>query len=94
MVAAEAAAFKLDGQPRIYVKPAESGTRRAQAFCPDCGAAPYTCALENPPTYSIRLGAIRQRHVLGKPRIQIWCDSALPWAMDLQDIAGVARQPA
>jgi len=94
MVSARADTFKLAGEPRIYVKTAESGTRRAQAFCPDCGAPLYACAPENPSTYSIRLGAIRQRRDLGAPQRQIWCDSALPWAMDLSGIAAVARQPA
>jgi hypothetical protein len=27
----------LRGDPKIHVKTAESGTKRAQAFCPDCG---------------------------------------------------------
>ena len=27
----------LRGQPKIYIKTAESGSRRAQAFCADCG---------------------------------------------------------
>ena len=27
----------LTGEPRIYVKTAESGNRRAQGFCADCG---------------------------------------------------------
>ena len=31
-------AFHLNGgQPKIYVKTAESGAKRAQAFCPECG---------------------------------------------------------
>ncbi|MGH8637739.1 MAG: GFA family protein, partial [Burkholderiales bacterium] len=30
--------FKLlTGEPRIYIKTAESGNKRAQAFCADCG---------------------------------------------------------
>ncbi len=27
-------AFHIDGQPKIYIKTAESGAKRAQAFCP------------------------------------------------------------
>ena len=27
------------GQPKIYVKTAESGAKRAQAFCPECGTS-------------------------------------------------------
>ena len=32
--------FRLRGEPRIYVKTGESGNRRAQAFCQDCGFNP------------------------------------------------------
>jgi hypothetical protein len=89
-IPARAATFVLrSGRPTIYVKTAESGTRRAQAFCPDCGTPIYAAAPENPPSYSLRLGAIVQRAALA-PRRQIWCDSALPWAMDL---GGLARSP-
>ena len=30
--------FKLSGRPTIYVKTAESGIKREQAFCPHCGS--------------------------------------------------------
>lgn len=48
-----AAGFKLRGQPKIYVKTADSGNRRA-------------------------------------PKSQVWCNSSLPWAMDL---GGVKQFP-
>lgn len=93
VVAARAETFELEGEPKVYVKTAESGTRRAQAFCPECGSSIYASAPENPTTYSIRLGAVRQRRELGRPSRQIWCDSALPWVMDLSGIGRTARQP-
>ena len=31
----------LAGKPKEYVKTAESGGKRAQGFCPDCGTAIY-----------------------------------------------------
>ena len=38
-------AFELrGGKPRIYVKTAESGSRRAQGFCPECGTPIYSAA--------------------------------------------------
>src|SRR5687768_9845371 len=36
--------FRLRGEPRVYVKTAESGNRRAQAFCPECGTRIYASA--------------------------------------------------
>ena len=35
----------LSGEPTIYVKTAESGSKRAQAFCPKCGSPIYATAV-------------------------------------------------
>jgi len=82
----------LSGQPKIYVKTAESGTRRGHAFCPDCGTPLYSSALEDPPSYTLRLGSIDQRAELPRPRRQIWCRSALPWSMNLAAVEKADRQ--
>lgn len=79
------------GQPKIYIKTADSGTRRAHAFCPDCGTPIYSSAVTDPPTYSLRIGCLEQRHEL-RPRRQQWCRSALPWSMNLDDVPKVDRQ--
>lgn len=76
----------LSGQPKIYVKTAESGTKRAHAFCPDCGTPVYSAAVSNTPAYSLRVGCLEQRADL-PPRRQIWCRSAVPWSADLADVA-------
>jgi hypothetical protein len=90
-VPAAAETFTLHGRPpTIYVKAAESGTRRAHAFCPQCGSPVYSAATENPRTYSLRVGCLVQRGEL-RPARQIWCRSALPWAMNLQDVPQVPK---
>jgi hypothetical protein len=81
----------LKGKPKIYVKTADSGARRAHAFCPNCGTPIYATAISDPSTYSLRVGTIRQRAEL-RPRWQIWCRSALPWSMDLGGIEKLDRQ--
>ena len=45
--------FRLkSGTPKIYIKTAESGNKRAHAFCPECGTPIYAAAPEpNPSTY-------------------------------------------
>jgi hypothetical protein len=73
------------GPPRTYVKTAESGTRRLHAFCGDCGTPIYACAIENPPTYSLRVGTIAQRAAFS-PRRQIWRRSALSWVNALATV--------
>ena len=81
----------LRGTPKLYVKTAESGARRAQAFCPDCGSPLYATDADKPVVLNIRLGGVRQRAQI-VPQRQIWCESALDWAMDISGIPGVAKQ--
>lgn len=81
--------FTLHGSPTLYVKTAESGNRRAQAFCGTCGSPIYAAAETNPVQFNIRLGGVRQRAQL-PPQRQIWCDSALPWS---EDIAAIPKFP-
>jgi len=92
-IQASAASFVLRGDaPTVYIKTADSGTRRAHAFCPTCGTPIYASAPEQPATYSLRVGTIAQRRELGSPHVQVWCQSALPWSSDLRGIAGLPRQ--
>ena len=84
--------FRLNGTPKIYVKTAESGNKRAQAFCPDCGTHLYATTPENPQVYGIRTNTARERAQL-PPQRQIWCDSAQAWAMELGKIPKSSRQP-
>ena len=81
----------LTGQPKVYVKTADSGARRAHAFCPDCGSPIHSSALDAPQTYSLRVGCLQQRAEL-RPRRQSWCRSALGWAMNLERVAQQAGQ--
>jgi hypothetical protein len=78
------------GEPRIYVKTADSGNPRAQAFCGDCGTPIYAGAPQNSPVFNLRLGPVRQRAEIA-PRRRIWCDSALAWAQDVSGLPGVAK---
>jgi hypothetical protein len=81
-VRAPAEHLVLRGKPTIYVKTADSGRKRAHAFCPTCGSPIYATSAEDPTVYSLRLGTIRQRKDFA-PRRMIWCGSALPWSTDL-----------
>ncbi len=84
--------FRLSGgQPKIYIKTAESGAKRAQAFCPECGTALYSAAPEDPQVFNIRVSSSRQRREL-KPKSQGWCRSARDWVMDLHSIPQFSQQ--
>jgi len=88
VVPAEPGTFKLiSGEPKTYVKIAESGNRRVQGFCPNCGTALYAHALAGdphfrPPIIGLRVGAIAQRAQL-PPRAQYWTRSRQHWVKDV-----------
>ena len=82
------------GSPKTYLKTAESGNRRAHAFCPDCGTPLWAAAPgPDPATVGLRVGTLDQRAEL-KPSRQGWCRSALPWSMDLSGVARFERRPS
>ena len=86
-VKAPVAGFVLkSGTPKIYVKTAESGNKRAHGFCANCGTQIYSADEHQPRAYSIRVGTLKQRAEL-RPTRQIWYRSALPWVTDIRDVA-------
>lgn len=93
-VLARADAFRIrTGTPRQYVKTGDSGAKRLHAFCGTCGSPVYSCAVENPQTYTLRVGALNQREMLGRPKRQIWTRRRLPWVLALDGVASVEGQP-
>jgi len=75
----------LSGEIKIYIKKADSGAKRVQAFCPHCGTPLYAEALENPKIRALRVGCLAERAIL-PPRRQIWCRSAQPWAENISRV--------
>ena len=83
--------FKLSGPTKTYIKTAESGNKRAQVFCPECGTPLYASAAESPTTVTLRLGCLSEREQL-TPSLQLWQRSAAPWITELKGIPGVPAQ--
>ena len=79
----------LSGELKIYVKTGETGARRQQTFCPECGSPIYSTTPGDAPkpSYMVRVGTLRQRDQL-KPKVQNWCRSAQGW---VDEIAVVRR---
>ncbi|RZL95060.1 MAG: GFA family protein [Variovorax sp.] len=93
-IPAAAADFRLiKGNPRKYTKTADSGAKRVHAFCENCGGPIYACAAENPQSYSLRVGTLKQRHELGTPARQIWTRRRLPWVAFSDTVPGFEGQP-
>ena len=84
----------LKGTIKDYVKQsADSGTPRAQGFCPECGTHIYATSVgDEPKVYMFRIGTIEQRDQL-TPTLEIWCDSRQSWVKPVDGANQIARQP-
>jgi len=80
-------AFRLlVGNPKIYIKTGDSGNKREQAFCSDCGSPIYSTSVgDGPKLYGIRLGTVDQRNQI-TPKKQKWIESSQPWTQDLTSL--------
>jgi hypothetical protein len=91
VVSAPATHFVLrTGTPKSYVKTAESGNKRRHAFCGNCGTPIYACAVDDPQSYSLRIGTITQRGAFS-PQRQIWRRSALSWVDALTAVPAIEK---
>ena len=78
----------LSGEPTIFVKTAESGRRRRQAFCPVCGTSIYSAPADaQTQLFGLRAGTLRQYRSL-VPKRQIWRRSEMAWLHDVADLPG------
>ncbi|BDF95302.1 MULTISPECIES: GFA family protein [Pseudoalteromonas] len=79
--------------PKEYIKIAESGNKRAQGFCGNCGTSLYATSVgEGDKVYGLRLGAVEQREQL-IPKAQIWCRSSPSWLKEINNIKGFETVP-
>lgn len=83
----------LSGQLKVFVKTAESGGQREQAFCPECGTHFYSTSVgDGPKVLRLRTSTANQRDQLA-PKNQGWMRSAQSWLADLPGLPGVDKQP-
>ena len=77
--------IRLAGNPpKVYTKSGDSGRKRRQYFCSQCGTPLFTASEgDDAEVWGIRWGSIRQRREL-VPSRQIWCRSAVPWLETIQ----------
>ena len=80
------------GELKTYIKIAESGNQRIQAFCPNCGSPIYSTSVgDAPKMLGLRVGAINQRSEL-KPSKQVWYRSAQGWIGKMDNMHKVEQQ--
>ncbi len=80
------------GELKNYIKIAESGNERIQAFCPNCGSPIYATSVGGPPKMlGLRVGTINQRSEL-QPSKQIRYRSAQAWLGEISNMLMVEKQ--
>ncbi|MBX2885402.1 MAG: GFA family protein [Granulosicoccus sp.] len=82
----------LTGEPKVYIKTGDSGNKRVQTFCSNCGSPIYTTSVDDgPKQYGIRLGTVEQRNQIA-PQRQKWCRSSQNWIQDLCSLPGAETE--
>lgn len=82
----------LSGTLKTYVKTAESGNKRAQVFCPECGTNIYATSVgDGPKMLGVRVATTHQRDDL-PPKRQVWFRSHQHWLTELEAVPAVDTQ--
>lgn len=69
--------IKITGNPKEYIKIADTGNRRIQAFCPDCGTQLFATDIEKT-QFNLRVGFLKQKNEL-EPKTHVFIKSSVPW---------------
>ena len=65
------------GDPKEYIKISDSGNKRIQAFCDNCGTQLYATGLDRT-IFNLRCGFLEQKEEL-RPVKHVFTKSAVPW---------------
>ncbi len=69
--------ISIKGTPTEYVKIGDSGNKRIQAFCPDCGTQLFATNMDKT-SFNIRTGFLDQRSDL-EPNQHVFTTSSMTW---------------
>jgi hypothetical protein len=80
------------GEPTIYVKTGDSGSKRQQGFCPKCGSPIFSTSTDSgPKDLMVRVGTIHQRDQF-VPKLQFWTRSKQRWVDDFTSARELEKQ--
>jgi len=57
------------------------------------GGPVYSSAVEQPKSYTLRVGALNQRYELGRPKRQIWVKRRMAWVPRMEGVEEIDGQP-
>ena len=67
----------INGIPKEYIKISDSGNKRIQAFCENCGTQLFATDIERK-LFNLRTGFLEQRESL-EPKEHVFTNSSMPW---------------
>ncbi|MDC3312267.1 GFA family protein [Alphaproteobacteria bacterium] len=67
----------INGTPKEYIKVGDSGNKRIQAFCQDCGTQLFATDIEKT-VFNLRTGFLEQKNNL-EPKTHVFTKSSMPW---------------
>jgi len=91
VVAVPTASLTVTGTTKRFDDQGDSGKPTHRTFCPECGSTITQSADVMEGITMIPLGTLTEPASV-KPAMQIYCDSALPWAK-IADMQGFAKMP-
>ena len=74
---APAGKIKITGIPKEYIKIGDSGNKRIQAFCPECGTQLFATDIKKT-LYNLRTGFLEQKNEL-EPKNHVFTQSSMSW---------------
>lgn len=91
VVAVPTASLTVTGTTKRFDDTGDTGKPTHRNFCPECGSTITQTADVMEGITMIPVGTL-QDPASAKPAMQIYCDSALPWAK-VADLQGFAKMP-
>ncbi len=92
VVAVPKAAVTVTGTLKAFTKTGDSGQPIHRLFCPECGSGIMDEAAMMPETVMLNVGTLDDTSWVA-PASQIYCDSALPWALLGGEMKQFAKMP-
>ena len=91
VVAVPTATVTVTGTTKRFDDTGDSGQATHRVFCPNCGSTVAQSADAMPGVTMIPAGTLDDPSSV-KPAMQIFCDSAMPWAT-IADLQGFPKMP-